>query len=733
MKSKIVFLLLTMAIGLWLISINSCKEEEPEPTFTVGGTVTGATGSLVLVMGNEELTVPGNGSFTFSAQLENGAQYNVTVKTAPDGQFAEVTNGSGTINNANVTNVGVTCSDIPVDTYTVGGNVEGLTGTLVIANNGTDKLTITENGEFVFGIPIKNGSDYEVTIVSLPEGQIVEITNGSGTIDGANVTNVGISCSDIPPETYKVGGTVEGLTGTLVIANNGVDELTITENGAFSFETPLADGSAYEVSIVTQPDGELCSISNGSGTINGADVTDVTITCESNPDIGTNYFAVDASDPAIFYEFQQDKSLLAKSTNGFGTYNNVTGLAYNADNDIVYAFAAGSQKLLSVNRTTGVATELADLITTEIYDLAYDNNADILYAVNWLDGTLQSINVTTGAITDIATDMSLTRVYGLAYDSGNDILYGYKSGGGVGQLVTINTTTGLATLVGESAFLFSGLAFDQANNVLYGAQGENQDDRTMDLYEISTSDGSATKIGPTGLSSVADGGMTYVDSDGQLIASWGSGNGKLYEVDVTNGTTISIGSSGYTDAVGMAYCDADQSIYGLVIGGEINSLVTYNSESGESTYKVEVELTLGKINRALTYDDEADVFYTIVIDNNEDLHLASIDRTTGVGDTRAAIFDDKVFALAYNKEANILYGATNNEIVVIETSSGLIISEVNIDGLGGDITAMNFDPTKKVLVAVTDAKEVLAINPISGESSEITQTNVELFGITLIE
>src|SRR5882724_4217106 len=39
---------------------------------------------------------------------------------------------------------------------------------------------------------------------------------------------------------YMVKGTVSGLTGTLVVQNNGGDTQTLTQNGAFSFATPLA-------------------------------------------------------------------------------------------------------------------------------------------------------------------------------------------------------------------------------------------------------------------------------------------------------------------------------------------------------------------------------------------------------------------------------------------------------------------------------------------------------------
>ncbi len=84
--------------------------------------------------------------------------------------------------------------------------------------------------------------------------------------------------------TYTIGGTVSGLSGTLVLQNNGGDDLTITADGAFTFNTALADGSTYSVTILTSPVLQNCTVTNGSGTINGADVTDVSVNCADNAD-----------------------------------------------------------------------------------------------------------------------------------------------------------------------------------------------------------------------------------------------------------------------------------------------------------------------------------------------------------------------------------------------------------------------------------------------------------------
>ncbi|MBX3625432.1 MAG: hypothetical protein KF892_10500 [Rhizobacter sp.] len=80
-----------------------------------------------------------------------------------------------------------------------------------------------------------------------------------------------------------VGGTLTGLpTGTSVILqNNGKDNLTLTQNGRFTFNNTLDDGDDYNVTVLTNPASATCTASNNTGTINskGDDVENVLVTC----------------------------------------------------------------------------------------------------------------------------------------------------------------------------------------------------------------------------------------------------------------------------------------------------------------------------------------------------------------------------------------------------------------------------------------------------------------------
>jgi hypothetical protein len=162
-------------------------------------------------------------------------------------------------------------------TFSVGGSVSGLAGAVVLQDNGADNLTLTTSGPFTFATSLAGGAAYSVTVKTQPSGQTCTVASGTGTIGSANVTNVAVTC--VNSTTYSVGGIVSGLSGTVVLQDNGADNLSLTANGPFSFATTLAGGSAYSVTVQTQPSGQTCTVASGSGIIGSANVTNVAVTC----------------------------------------------------------------------------------------------------------------------------------------------------------------------------------------------------------------------------------------------------------------------------------------------------------------------------------------------------------------------------------------------------------------------------------------------------------------------
>lgn len=169
----------------------------------------------------------------------------------------------------------------PTLTYSVGGSISGFSsGSLVLSNNAGDSITIAANtARFTFPTPINNGAAYAVTVSAQPSGLTCAVSNGSGTINSANVTDVSVVCA---VNTYTLGGTVTGLSsGTLSLQNNAGSSLNVTSSGVFAFPEALPDGSAYNVTVSSQPSGLACAVSNGAGSVSGANVSNVSVACGS--------------------------------------------------------------------------------------------------------------------------------------------------------------------------------------------------------------------------------------------------------------------------------------------------------------------------------------------------------------------------------------------------------------------------------------------------------------------
>ncbi len=258
----------------------------PVPQYTVGGTIMGLTGSVQLSLnGGAGVTETTNGAFHFSNQLNDGASYMVTVVSQPPGQVCDVLGGVGSVTDANVTDIIVACET--QTEYTIGGQVSGLTGSLVLQDNGGDNLTVTQNGTFSFATPGPAGFAYDVTVLTYPTGQYCTITGGSGSVTSANITNVMVSCATATNVT--ISGTVTGLNflknegggGSITLLDNGGDAHPISADGAFTFATSVEEGRPYAVTVQTQPSMGTCSITNGSGDVATANITNVTVVCTS--------------------------------------------------------------------------------------------------------------------------------------------------------------------------------------------------------------------------------------------------------------------------------------------------------------------------------------------------------------------------------------------------------------------------------------------------------------------
>lgn len=78
-----------------------------------------------------------------------------------------------------------------------------------------------------------------------------------------------------------VGGVVQGLNGTVVLQNSNGDELEITSDGPFAFQSPMTLAERYEVTIVEQPETQECAVRNHTGMIGASSGAIVEVTCST--------------------------------------------------------------------------------------------------------------------------------------------------------------------------------------------------------------------------------------------------------------------------------------------------------------------------------------------------------------------------------------------------------------------------------------------------------------------
>jgi uncharacterized protein YfaP (DUF2135 family) len=81
------------------------------------------------------------------------------------------------------------------------------------------------------------------------------------------------------PTTFKISGSVAGLaSGASVVLANGTSQVTVTAAGNFEFPAATT-GTAYAVSVATQPTGQFCNIVRAAGTVASAVVDNIRVAC----------------------------------------------------------------------------------------------------------------------------------------------------------------------------------------------------------------------------------------------------------------------------------------------------------------------------------------------------------------------------------------------------------------------------------------------------------------------
>ncbi len=136
--------------------------------------------------------------------------------------------------------------------------------------------SVATGGVITFAIPFAAGS---ASCVGYLAGHRISGGCGSAGVFVATLTPAA-------PVRHPVGGTVSGLApgATLGLLDYGSPALAVSQNGSFWLPAPLPQRGGYHLTVGSQPAGQTCAVSNGTGVVPAVAVTSIRIDCTPVPD-----------------------------------------------------------------------------------------------------------------------------------------------------------------------------------------------------------------------------------------------------------------------------------------------------------------------------------------------------------------------------------------------------------------------------------------------------------------
>jgi 6-phosphogluconolactonase (cycloisomerase 2 family) len=243
-------------------------------TFTVGGTLTGATVGAGLtvkdtVSGNIKIVPAGATTFAITPAVNSGSNYAVTVTVQPTSpvQTCSVVNGtgSGTVTTANVTSVVINCVTA---TFTVGGTITGLNGSGLVLTDSVSGHTVTKNSpaaSFTLVGAVNSGTNYNVTVTTQPStpAQFCTVTGGAGTVTTQNVATISVSCKNVGQFVWVTNPFDSSGNGSLAAFNINATTGALTPATGSPYTSSNNTSTEYQpYAIVADPSGLFVYVAN---------------------------------------------------------------------------------------------------------------------------------------------------------------------------------------------------------------------------------------------------------------------------------------------------------------------------------------------------------------------------------------------------------------------------------------------------------------------------------------
>jgi sugar lactone lactonase YvrE len=352
-------------------------------------------------------------------------------------------------------------------TYTVGGTVSGLVGTVVLQSADGDTLSLTSNGPYTLKAPIPEGSSYALSVKTQPTGLVCVVVNGTGTVK-ANVTNIMVNCTGGTPAVYA---TVSTLAGGAVA---GYVEGPVA-TAKFDYPEGIAADSCGNVYVSEMMQSRIRKVT-ADGTV----------------------------------------SLLAGSgvsgsANGIGaaaTFNNPVGIATDAS-CAVYVADTGNNLIRKVTKE-GVVTTVAAAATFSIPRAIAIDASGNLYVAKRRQPGIRKITPA-GVVSTIPA--GLTDARGVAVDAAGNVFVSDSDGNTIRKIAPDGTVTTLAgsSTPGSADGDGSLASFNYPNGLTLDASGN--------IYVADASNNKVRKITPAGVVSTLAGSGAEGHDNGSLDGS----------------------------------------------------------------------------------------------------------------------------------------------------------------------------------------------------------------------
>lgn len=187
-----------------------------------------------------------------------------------------------------------------------------------------------------------------------------------------------------------LGGTVSGLSTDGLVLANGSDTLAVA-SGATRFAFDETIGSSYSVTVQTQPSGQTCQVSHGSGSASG-DVSSVVVTCRGY----RVYVANTNSNTLAQFSVGSTGVLTALATATVGVSYMPSALVVNGDGSRAWLNYRDDETLSVLDIDSSGALSLSSLsgqAATFGYALSLSPDASHLYAVNYGGASVSQFSV----------------------------------------------------------------------------------------------------------------------------------------------------------------------------------------------------------------------------------------------------------------------------------------------------------------------------------------------------